>query len=74
MMRFLRLLLCKMDIRHRPAERWMPLGEAKVSVDQARIWGCTVREGRVNFFKCVDCESVIAPFEMQSRGWAPYRG
>jgi hypothetical protein len=68
-MRLIRWILCKMDIRHRPVEKWRPLDGSGLTEFSAGVWGCTVKDGQVNFCECRDCGTIIAPFEVLSRGW-----
>lgn len=66
-MKFLRWLRCKLEIGHRTIQKWMTLEEAKLTPFQAGVWGCRIVDGKVNYFQCQDCKTIIAPFEARSR-------
>lgn len=68
-MKWIRRLLCKMNLYHFVIEKWRPLEGSGLTECQALVWGCTIKDGQVNFFKCRDCETVMAPFEVAERYW-----
>lgn len=74
--KFIRKILCSMNVRHRVVHRWKYAGTTKsVVILQAAVWGCEVRkatkDGReyfeANCYECVDCGAIIAPFEQRQR-------
>ena len=68
-MKWIRLLLCKMDIRHRLMKAWLPMEALGVTADTAPIWGCEVDGPVASCYACRDCGSIMAPFEVKARGW-----
>jgi hypothetical protein len=68
-MNILKRLLCILNFMHEVEERWMLLSEAKLSMLEAVLYGCTIRDGCCNYFKCRVCGAVIAPFEQSRRSY-----
>jgi hypothetical protein len=68
-MKWIRWFLCKMDIYHFITEEWRPLAGSGLTALQAGIWGSTVKDGQVNYFKCRYCGTIMAPFEVAQRYW-----
>lgn len=67
MKKLLRRIACKLNLNHRVTEEWTPLESSGLGGPLgAAMWGCVTVQGKVNSFRCVDCGTVIAPFE-QSR-------
>lgn len=73
-MKLIRWVMCKTEIRHRVMELWQPLDGSGLSEFSAALYGSTVEKGQVNYFECVDCATIIAPFEVVQRGWKPVAG
>lgn len=68
-MKLIRWFLCKMDIRHRLTKAWLPMSALGVTDETAFIWGCEIQGPTASCYVCRDCGSVLAPFEVQKRGW-----
>lgn len=68
-MKWIRKILCKMDIRHRLTKAWLPMAALGVTDETAFIWGCEIKGPTASCYVCRDCGSVLAPFEVQARGW-----
>lgn len=77
-MRMVRWFMCKMEIKHRVRELWLPLEESGLNRAAVIAYGCEVshvgEQRFVNYFECVDCLTKIAPFEVAKRGWKPLEG
>lgn len=73
-MKILRWIGCRLNLRHRLIERWFPLATCGMSSFSATNYGCQIRgpkgEEEVQYFKCLDCDAVLAPFEVGKRGWS----
>ncbi len=74
-MKFLRWIACKMNIRHRIEELWCDLETSGLTRFSALLYGSMIRYGNgkeeVQYYKCRDCDTIMAPFEMKLRGWTP---
>ncbi len=68
-MKLLRWLRCSLNLGHRLDEIRQPLTESGLTEFSAALYGCTIKDGMVNAFKCRDCSAVCAPFEVAERGW-----
>jgi hypothetical protein len=68
-MKLIRWFLCKLDIRHRLTEAWLPLKGSGLTRETAALWGSKVDRESVSYCVCRDCGQIIAPFEAASRKW-----
>ena len=72
-MKWIRWILCHMNLRHRIVERWYPLATSGLSRLSAQLYGCRVEtrdgEEQIQYYKCRDCDATMAPFEVGQRGW-----
>ena len=51
-------------------EQWWDKETSGLNAFSAAQFGSVEKDGKYNYFRCLDCDTVVAPFEAQSRGWA----
>ncbi len=69
-MKLIRWIRCKLNLHHRIQEQWWDKETSGLNAFSAAQFGSVEKDGKYNYFRCLDCDTVVAPFEAQSRGWA----
>lgn len=74
-MKLIRWIRCKLNLHHRVEELWRELESSGLTRFSALLYGSMIRyekgKEEVQYYKCRDCDTIMAPFEVQRRGWTP---